>query len=470
MSTLHDFAGAVLGSLFAGAAVAYTAGVATKRASRRRADVAAAAARLPLLQPWEEVTQEDLACVARARALLRRTPRPIYSDFLVAAVIAYVDGDGATRFVEGVNSETSVLASAICAERCALLQLRLRPSFGAIKAVYITTLSAGDEAHPPGPRRTGGGVLITPGLLCREMLSAYGPAGTRVFLFTHDWAPAPDETGASGGHSSRMDAAGRHAVYRLGDLYPHPPLYNGVPRGRLPAHAGTFATRASPFAPPHIDARGFVPTPGSRLSADVAAAAAAPGAEAGAGLGVVEAALARLHAHLTAVAAAPDPADQLYPVNLAAGALLADGGTISAREDKGLEYGCTVEAPVKLAAALLAAARRGVRPLAVLVVDQWGVLHAPSARARSWLYERGFGATAVFVHDAAGGGVVRTTAERLSPAVPLIHLGGAGGGEGKGAAATTAGGGGRAGGGDAPHAHAPAASHGLCCECAGGKP
>ena len=64
--------------------------------------------------------------------------------------------------------------------------------------------------------------------------------------------------------------------------------------------------------------------------------------------------------------------------------------------------------------------------LALLVCDQFGVLHAPNARARSWFYERGFGECAVYAHESPSGGLVRISCERLSPAVPRIDLGGDG--------------------------------------------
>jgi hypothetical protein len=218
--SIHDFAGAIFAGAFAAAAAAYTAGVAGPRASRRQGERDAAAAALPALAPWQLVSDEDLACVERCRATLARVARPIYSDFLVAAVLAYEDEHGTTRFVDGCNTETAVLPSSICAERCALLQLRLKaPRFRALKGVYISTFSGTDEralaegaaaaaAGLPPPRTGYAPVLITPGLLCREMLSGF-PAvdgGLRVFLFTHDWAPAGDSS--TGRHSSRDDARG----------------------------------------------------------------------------------------------------------------------------------------------------------------------------------------------------------------------------------------------------------------------
>ena len=76
----------------------------------------------PLL-PHQVLLAEDITYIEKARRLIRQTPHPIHSNFLVAACISYLDADGEERFVVGVNSETCVLPSAICAERCALLQV-----------------------------------------------------------------------------------------------------------------------------------------------------------------------------------------------------------------------------------------------------------------------------------------------------------------------------------------------------------
>ena len=112
------------------------------------------------------------------------------------------------------------------------LQLRVRsPHFRNIRGVYITSSSAD-------------GALITPGLLCREMLQEYGPAAAvRIFLFspvcrcgvaarlpccvrvtlpmatTQDWRPDPhDEMGRSDVCSSRRALSGRVHVHLLSDV------------------------------------------------------------------------------------------------------------------------------------------------------------------------------------------------------------------------------------------------------------
>ena len=98
--------------------------------------------------------------------------------------------------------------------------------------------------------------------------------------------------------------------------------------------------------------------------------------------------------------------------------LFSNGSTVVARQDKGLEYGCSADAAVKLASAVLASQSR---PVVLLHCDAAGICHAPHALARSWYFERGFGDCAVFLHD-AGGALVRVTVEKLTPAVPRIAL------------------------------------------------
>jgi hypothetical protein len=94
------------------------------RSRRREARFKEAAAKAEPLLPHQLLTHEDLEYVEKARRLVLTIPPPIHSGFLVAACISYVDEDGEVRNVLGVNSETCVLPSAICAERCALLQVR----------------------------------------------------------------------------------------------------------------------------------------------------------------------------------------------------------------------------------------------------------------------------------------------------------------------------------------------------------
>ena len=120
--------------------------------------------------------------ILHAQALLRSTPRPIHSDFLVAAVVSFLDNDGRECATTGVNGETCCLSDAICAERSALLQLRLHPAGCArVLSVYITSTAAEG--------------LVFPGLLCRQFMAEAARSGTpgsdvRVVLVSPALIPA----------------------------------------------------------------------------------------------------------------------------------------------------------------------------------------------------------------------------------------------------------------------------------------
>ena len=101
------------------------------------------------------------------------------------------------------------------------------------------------------------------------------------------------------------------------------------------------------------------------------------------------------------------------------GVVFADGSTAVARQSKGLEYGTTVDAVTKLCMSMEAASNP---PVALLHVDQFGICHAPHAKARAWLHESGRGSTRVLVHNRSDGALAFVTAARLSPAVPMIAL------------------------------------------------
>lgn len=233
---MDDLVAALPGIAFISASVVATAAQRLRSVWRREA-VRVATAAVPRLHDWEELTTDDLRFIEATRRLLRTVPRPVHSDFLVCATLAYTcegDADGAPlRTVCGVNTETCVLPSAICAERCALVQLRLRapPLPRDVVGVYITTTA------------TASGALITPGVLCREMLHEFGSADTRVVLFSGDWLPGVDETG---GHSSRVDARGASKPRRRRVIPPAGARAASLatPSARCPAR--TRATMPSP--------------------------------------------------------------------------------------------------------------------------------------------------------------------------------------------------------------------------------
>jgi cytidine deaminase len=350
---------------------------------------------------------DDAAFIAQTQALFDRTPRPIHSHFLVAATVVYVDAHGQQRTTQGVNTETCVLSSCICAERTALVQLRLQPTgWRYVRGVYITASSEG---------------LITPGLLCREFLSEFSEAACAV----REGHQGSDSEGSGGGSRGGapadpagdvavvlFNASGAVARHALRALFPHPSPYHGVPNAQLLGAGRALAQRCAP------------PTAAALAPLLAVAAGGGSGGSSGSGASAAAAAAAALCAAVTALAAAPHEQDHLYPVHLAAGALFADGTVALARQLKGLEYGCSADAVVRLSGGLAAA-----RPVALLVQsDQHGNLLAPSAPARALLTEHaqrlGLGAAAlVLLHDAASGALLALPPAALASEAPDIRTG-----------------------------------------------
>ena len=144
--------------------------------------------------------------------------------------------------------------------------------------------------------------------------------------------------------------------------------------------------------------------------------------------------------------------EDIHPLKLAAAVLFSDGMIESAWQLKALEFGCSLDpvsqllahierrraaverlycsscysAKAPLPSAPLIACDDGttlpapnaagiVTPIAILMIDQVGVCHAPFAQGRSLLVEHGYGAARVFVHDSDGVLRVVRAADLLPP-------------------------------------------------------
>ena len=295
----------------------------------------------------------DDVYLGMARARLAALVPPAHSGFRVGCLVIYTDARGAVRTLFGTNIETQNIGGSLCAERCAMAALRARNDGAVVRALYLV---ADGDGH------------ITPGMLCREFLHEFVSPTARIVMAALG--------GGKGG-------APPH-VSDLATLYPCPPLFRGVPRGRILAAMTMFAARGC----------------------------ADPGAVAGCAEG-------GLYARARA-ATARDAKDCLYPVRLAAGVRFADGRVALAAQSKALEYGASLDCVAKLAPALEAQRERGNAPAVLLVCDQRGILHAPLARARAYLFENGHGALAVFAH-APDGSLRRWTVDELVPDSPRVE-------------------------------------------------
>eukprot|EP00927_Polykrikos_kofoidii_P072878 TRINITY_DN68950_c0_g1_i1.p1 TRINITY_DN68950_c0_g1~~TRINITY_DN68950_c0_g1_i1.p1 ORF type:complete len:480 (+),score=56.56 TRINITY_DN68950_c0_g1_i1:80-1519(+) len=75
----------------------------------------------------------------------------------------------------------------------------------------------------------------------------------------------------------------------------------------------------------------------------------------------------------------------------------------------------SVDVVARLSVRLEDSCRSGETPAWLLICDQWGVLHAPSAVGRSYLVERGFGNLSLLVHEEATGALQRLQCRDLLP-------------------------------------------------------
>eukprot|EP00644_Phytophthora_capsici_P015416 jgi/Phyca11/507075/fgenesh2_kg.PHYCAscaffold_24_\ len=281
---------------------------------------------------------------------------PLLSGFRVLALLSYEDLDGQTtdKFVVGANAECANIGGATCAERAAMAQLQLLP-VRRVRKIYIVSDS---------PK------CLTPGTLCREFLLS-SP------LITED---TPFISRATNCHP---------CITTLAELYPFPSLYDRVPRSQVLPFAHEFCAK---FANELQPQEGETVAPFAKLQL----AKMTPGEQ---------------QVYLQALnATEKDARDDLFPLRYAAGTKFSDGEVRVTWQHKTLEYGSSLDAVSKLIPFVedkqypngQKEEQKPVKPEFLMQVDQFGILHAPFARARAYFFEFGFLDVPVLVHDAAG--------------------------------------------------------------------
>jgi hypothetical protein len=117
---------------------------------------------------------------------------------------------------------------------------------------------------------------------------------------------------------------------------------------------------------------------------------------------------------------------------------MSDGSIVSCHQTKALEYGSTIDPLTKLAFALEEHMKKGVTPIKILMVDQFGVLHAPFAQPRAYFAEgesscfhllndrshrdrnNPFARTRFLVHSIATASLEEVTIDLLCPLPPAL--------------------------------------------------
>lgn len=319
---------------------------------------------------------DDRALVDQANQLrLALASSPSQSNFRVIALLVLhhtpqaAAGAPLYAILCGSNAEPGNISGSICAERAALCRMRFLVKPVLLKVVVVTD----------SPR------AISPGALCREFLASHADLETPVVMGSAD---------------------GQLVRCLLGDLVPFPYKYRLQTRQSILSFAQSCGSLVRPSQrkkdPESEPEAGTLPVADSsgtsrnttsdesftvdELTVDDELASTA-----------MNAAMSVNHL---------DQGDGLYPIRLSAAVIYSDGQTLTAWQMKGLEYGCTADPVVQLVHRMESLKVQNpaseATPVAIVMVDQFGVLHAPFAQARSQLVERGYGHLTCLIHKIDG--------------------------------------------------------------------
>lgn len=212
---------------------------------------------------------------------------PFQSHFRVYALLI-IKLNAVYYQIEGTNSEPSYIGGSICAERAALVKLRLLPcnSWSIEKMVIVT-----DNDSP-----------ISPGLLCREYISSLASPDMLLVLASHD---------------------SQHIVTcTIQDLHPYPYLYNKLDRYEIDPFAVKYATSMMSLLSHSTD-----------LCREC---------------DIIPSVFEVLYNRTKSVISYDKFSDTIHPLQFAAGVMFRDGSVEVAWQLKGLEYGCTLDPVTQL--------------------------------------------------------------------------------------------------------------------------
>eukprot|EP01062_Namystynia_karyoxenos_P062228 TRINITY_DN55143_c0_g1_i1.p1 TRINITY_DN55143_c0_g1~~TRINITY_DN55143_c0_g1_i1.p1 ORF type:complete len:401 (+),score=129.63 TRINITY_DN55143_c0_g1_i1:112-1203(+) len=311
------------------------------------AAAAAAAGRPPHagVHPLGEAASDDdyLRLALSMKVGMREAP--LQSGFRVVAILRYRDSAGVERYMGGTNIEAgSWVGNSLCAERSAMSLLRLVDCSG-VSVVYVVSDMIG--------------AVVTPGVMCRELLCCNLPQDTPVVMGSAD-GPLSTEVALR-----KKSTVGE--LYPLGDVMARAVVANRLPRADMQGWADSFAARCqrAPAALPRS------PEWGQVFSAASAASASSTG-------------------------------NDWHPLKLGAAVGFSDGSVESSAQAICIEYGNTVCPVSRLQEFIERRRRQGVRAVVLLQVDQRGLLHAPFAAARAYLTEHGYGDCQTAAHEMDG--------------------------------------------------------------------
>jgi len=294
------------------------------------------------------------------------------------------------KYVVGVNDEPCHISGSICAERSAMVQLRLMPDIIKVSKIVIVT----DAPHE-----------ITPGLLCREFMSSSPlvPSDVRIVLGGSSCKKCGLQYQIHRNAGSECEHNFIYKIVSLLDLYPYPSPYIHMTALQAFDFGKSFLANNRHMMIPEItDVK-------HKFSKSV--------------LFYWDELLAKSQKSSNF-----DTRDELHPIRYGAAVLYSDGSIDVAHEKKGLEYGCTLDAVEQLAPLVHARCtvpngeleQLLVRPILLVQTDQFGIAHAPYARGRAFFAEHGYGDCLVLVHNHNCDRLLAVTVDELVPGVPKM--------------------------------------------------
>ena len=108
----------------------------------------------------------------------------------------------------------------------------------------------------------------------------------------------------------------------------------------------------------------------------------------------------------------------MHPVKYGSAMEFEDGEIVCGWQKARLEYGTTIDAVTSLLHRM--DEKSPIRPIRLVVVDQFGNLHAPVAPARAQLYERGNEKLKCLVMSSSTGERTEVTVKSLVPDCPTM--------------------------------------------------
>jgi len=202
---------------------------------------------------------------------------------------------------------------------------------------------------------------ITPGVLCREYLMSCMDLDVPIHLGNFDLNIIRKTT--------------------LRKLYPYPSIYERISRNDLLIYGKRMAEKHLPL---HFGDRWI-----------------------------------RLHEEVRKVTNNDEFGFHMHPINYAAGIQFQDESISVSWQKAGIEYGTTVDAVSGMLNNIESKGKKNPAIL-LLMLDQFGLPHAPFAPARAQLYERGYSDIIVGVLDYDSGSFNETSIEDLVPDCPKL--------------------------------------------------